>query len=209
MTATPRRVAITGLGLVTPVGNDVATTWSALLAGRSGVAPITHFDASGFPARIAAEVKGFDPRRAIDDRKLLKFANRSHASRSPRPSRRCAMPASGPTAGDATRWGCVVGTGMMGLGFDELGEVHRHCAPDGALPPGAPADRRLRDRSPGLLPQPDLRRAGPLAPPVRHPRLRDVGAHRLRLGRPGGRHGHEADPARHRRPRARRAASTR
>ena len=43
-----RRVAITGLGLVTPVGNDVATTWDALLAGRSGTAPISLFDASGF-----------------------------------------------------------------------------------------------------------------------------------------------------------------
>ncbi len=55
-----RRVAITGVGLVTPCGNDVATTWSALLAGRSGAAPITLFDARGFSTRIAAEVKGFD-----------------------------------------------------------------------------------------------------------------------------------------------------
>ena len=54
-----RRVAITGVGLVTPVGNDVATTWDALLAGRSGGAPISLFDASGFPTRIAAEVKDF------------------------------------------------------------------------------------------------------------------------------------------------------
>ena len=51
-----RRVAITGIGLVTPVGNDVATTWDALLAGRSGGAPIAGFDASGFPVRIAAEL---------------------------------------------------------------------------------------------------------------------------------------------------------
>ncbi len=78
VTQARRRVAITGLGLVTPVGLDVAATWSALLAGRSGIAPITLFDASGFPVRIAAEVKGFDLDRAIDDRKLLKFANRSH-----------------------------------------------------------------------------------------------------------------------------------
>jgi 3-oxoacyl-(acyl-carrier-protein) synthase len=73
-----RRVAITGLGLVTPVGNDVATTWAALLAGRSGVAPISVFDASGFSTRIAAEVKGFDDAMLDADRKLLKFANRSH-----------------------------------------------------------------------------------------------------------------------------------
>ena len=71
-----RRVAITGIGLVTPVGNDVATTWSALLEGRSGGAPISIFDASGFPVRIAAEVKEFHD-DDIHDRKLLKFAGRS------------------------------------------------------------------------------------------------------------------------------------
>ena len=60
MNAVKRRVAITGLGLVTPVGNDVATTWNAVLTGRSGTAPISLFDASGFSTRIAAEVKGFD-----------------------------------------------------------------------------------------------------------------------------------------------------
>ena len=56
MTTPPsrRRVAITGIGLVTPVGNDVASTWGALLAGRSGGAVIGKFDASGFPTRIAA-----------------------------------------------------------------------------------------------------------------------------------------------------------
>jgi uncharacterized protein (DUF2237 family) len=64
-----RRVAITGIGLVTPVGNDVATTWAALLAGASGGREISLFDASGFPVRIAAEVKDFDD-SAIGDRKL-------------------------------------------------------------------------------------------------------------------------------------------
>jgi 3-oxoacyl-[acyl-carrier-protein] synthase II len=55
------RVVITGLGAVTPLGNDVPTMWEALLAGRSGVAPITLFDASTISVRIAAEVKQFDP----------------------------------------------------------------------------------------------------------------------------------------------------
>ena len=61
------RVVVTGIGLVTPVGNDVAATWDALRAGSSGGAPISLFDASGFPVRIAAEVKGFDPAAVIDD----------------------------------------------------------------------------------------------------------------------------------------------
>ncbi|MCX7681072.1 MAG: beta-ketoacyl-ACP synthase II [Anaerolineae bacterium] len=55
------RVVVTGLGAVTPLGNDVPTMWEALLAGRSGVAPITQFDASHIDVRIAAEVKHFDP----------------------------------------------------------------------------------------------------------------------------------------------------
>lgn len=56
-----RRVVVTGLGAVTPLGNDVATFWENLLAGRSGVGPITQFDPSGLEVRIAAEVKDFDP----------------------------------------------------------------------------------------------------------------------------------------------------
>src|SRR5438094_5893429 len=55
-----RRVVVTGLGAVTPLGNDVPAMWAAMLAGRSGVAPVTLFDGSRFENAIAAEVKGFD-----------------------------------------------------------------------------------------------------------------------------------------------------
>jgi 3-oxoacyl-[acyl-carrier-protein] synthase II len=55
-----KRVVITGLGCITPLGLDVQTTWSNIIAGKSGVGPITHFDASNFKTKIAAEVKGFD-----------------------------------------------------------------------------------------------------------------------------------------------------
>ena len=55
-----RRVVVTGLGIVSPVGNTVAETWENILAGKSGIGPITRFDASAFKARIAGEVKGFD-----------------------------------------------------------------------------------------------------------------------------------------------------
>jgi len=135
MTRSPRRVAITGLGLVTPLGNDVAATWQALLAGRSGVAPITHFDAGGFPVRIAAEVKALDLGRAIEDRKLRKFANRSHALGLAAAEEAFRDAGIRPEGGDAARWGCVMGSGKSGLGFGELGEVHRHCAPDGEFHP--------------------------------------------------------------------------
>ena len=55
------RVAVTGLGAVTPVGNDVPTFWSNLLAGVNGIAPVTHFDTEGFAIKLAGELKGFDP----------------------------------------------------------------------------------------------------------------------------------------------------
>src|SRR5580765_6650520 len=55
-----RRVGVTGLGAVTPLGNDAPSTWEAAVAGRSGIDFISAFDASEFPVRIAAEVKGFD-----------------------------------------------------------------------------------------------------------------------------------------------------
>jgi beta-ketoacyl-acyl-carrier-protein synthase II len=128
-----RRVAITGLGLVTPAGNDVATTWSALLAGRSAVAPIQTFDASGFPVRIAAEVKGFEPERVIDDRKLLKSANRSHRFALSAAEQAIRDAGIAPTPETGTRWGCVVGTGMMGVPFEDLADVHRRAAAGGEL----------------------------------------------------------------------------
>lgn len=55
-----RRVVVTGIGMVNPMGHDAATVWAGLREGRSGVAPTTLFDASGFPTKISAEVKGWD-----------------------------------------------------------------------------------------------------------------------------------------------------
>jgi 3-oxoacyl-(acyl-carrier-protein) synthase len=128
-----RRVAITGLGMVTPVGNEVVTTWSALLEGRSGVKPISIFDASGFSTRIAAEVKDFSDECLSTDRKLLKFANRSH--RFALGAAEQAMQDAGiaPTASTGARWGCAVGTGMMGVAYEDLAAVQRHSAADGEL----------------------------------------------------------------------------
>jgi 3-oxoacyl-[acyl-carrier-protein] synthase II len=72
-----RRVAVTGLGAVTPVGNDVRSTWDSLLAGRSGVGPITNFDASSYPVRIAAEVKGFRLSDHVPERRLRRHLSRA------------------------------------------------------------------------------------------------------------------------------------
>ena len=56
-----RRVVITGIGAVTPLGNDAPTSWEAVKAGVCGIAPITHFDTEAYKVKVAAEVKGFDP----------------------------------------------------------------------------------------------------------------------------------------------------
>ena len=140
MTARQRRVAVTGVGLVTPVGCDVASTWDALLAGRSGVAPISLFDASGFTVRIAAEVKGFRDADASDDRKLLKFTNRSHRFALAAAEQAFRDAGIRPTPDAATRWGCAVGAGMMGVDFADLDDVHRRCATEGELDTGLLAE---------------------------------------------------------------------
>jgi 3-oxoacyl-[acyl-carrier-protein] synthase II len=68
-----RRVVVTGVGLVSAVGVGTEETWQNLLAGKSGVAPITHFDTTGFSATIAAEVKGFDPLQYVEKKDLKKM----------------------------------------------------------------------------------------------------------------------------------------
>ena len=133
MTGGRRRVAITGLGVVTPLGNNIATTWEALLTGRTGVARISSFDASGFPVRIAAEVKKFDPRTAIEDRKLLKFANRYSSFALAAAEEAIRDAGIRPESRTAPRWGCAVGSGMMGVEFAKLVEVHRRFAENGSL----------------------------------------------------------------------------
>jgi 3-oxoacyl-[acyl-carrier-protein] synthase II len=109
-----RRVVMTGAGAVTPVGNTAEEFWASLLAGRSGIGPITRFDASQMPTRIAGEIKGFDPLKYIDkkdDRKFDRFLKYAIA---------CATMAV-EDAGlktdrvDATRFGVLVGSGIGGI----------------------------------------------------------------------------------------------
>ena len=68
-----RRVVVTGVGLLTPLGNGTELTWEAILASRSGIAGITAFDATAFSCRIAGEVKGFDPASYIEKKEIKKM----------------------------------------------------------------------------------------------------------------------------------------
>jgi 3-oxoacyl-[acyl-carrier-protein] synthase II len=112
-----RRVAITGIGLVTPIGNDREATWSALLAGKSGAAPTTLFDASQFASKFSCEVKRWDPSGYFDKREvkhLDRFLQFGVAAGM------MAMHDAGfadgkVPAGEEDRWGVYVGAGLGGV----------------------------------------------------------------------------------------------
>lgn len=110
------RVVVTGLGLVTPVGLDVESTWSALLAGESGAAPITQFDAADFPVRFACEVKGFDPESYMERKearradRFLQFAMATAAQATAQAGLDQALESTPPE-----RVGVIVGSGIGGL----------------------------------------------------------------------------------------------
>src|ERR1044072_5234361 len=113
--STRRRIAITGIGLVSPLGNDRETTWSNLRAGKSGVAQIQHFDASGFSTRIGAEVKNFDAETAVSNRKLRKFASRSHRFAFAAAEEAFVDAGIRPESATRERWGWSGGAGMVGF----------------------------------------------------------------------------------------------
>ncbi|HZU07865.1 MAG TPA: beta-ketoacyl-ACP synthase II [Chloroflexota bacterium] len=108
------RVVITGLGAVTPLGLDVPSTWQALLEGRSGIGPITRFDASNMRVRIAGEVKGFDPERLLgrkDARRTDRFVQLAIAATQE------AVADAGLVIDDSNRTevGVIVGSGIGGI----------------------------------------------------------------------------------------------
>ena len=109
-----RRVVITGLGAITPVGNDVKTLWQALVAGLSGVGPITLFDAAPFETRFAAEVKGFDPVALFgrkDARRMDRFTQFAVAA-----AGQALADAQLPiTPETAPRIACIFGSGIGGI----------------------------------------------------------------------------------------------
>ena len=108
------RVVITGMGAVTPCGLDVASTWDALLAGRSGAGPITLFDASAYAVRFACEVKGWDPTKHIP-RKKLKELDRFTEFALGAASMAIADAALELTEEERDEAGCFIGVGIGGL----------------------------------------------------------------------------------------------
>src|SRR5450755_4131995 len=110
-----RRIVITGLGAVTPLGPDVSTTWANLLAGKSGVSPITSWDASKFDTRFAAQVKDFEPRKHFFNEKDARRADRY--SQLAMASAKEAVKHAGldPQKLELDRVGVLVGSGIGGL----------------------------------------------------------------------------------------------
>ena len=78
-----RRIVVTGLGVVTPLGTGVDTTWKAICAGESGIGRITKFDPTGYDAQIAGEVKDFDPARFIEKKEIKKMDTFIHYAVAP------------------------------------------------------------------------------------------------------------------------------
>jgi len=120
-----RRVVVTGLGLVTPLGTGVQATWSALLAGKSGVGPITRFEPGSLKTRIAAEVKDFDPLSWMDRREVRRNDRYVHLALA---AAEMAVRSSGLRIGIEgsgqylpERVGVIIGSGIGGLASAEAG----------------------------------------------------------------------------------------
>jgi len=130
-----RRVAITGIGLVTPVGNNSCETWQSLIEARSGVAPISLFNASSFSVQIAAEVKGDNYLINTGNKRISKAASRSHLFALAAAEEAIQDAGIRPNKASSGRWGCSVGTGMVSLDYKELLAFQREAAPDGEFEP--------------------------------------------------------------------------
>ena len=116
------RVVITGLGLVSPLGNDVESSWQGLIAGRSGVAKIARFPTEGLKIDFAGEVKGFDPLKAVDEKEASRIDRYALFALE---CARQALADSGldPAKVDLDRFGVIVGSGIGGLQEIESGHT--------------------------------------------------------------------------------------
>jgi 3-oxoacyl-[acyl-carrier-protein] synthase II len=128
-----RRVVITGVGAVTPLGNDIETTWTNLISGRSGAGPITQFDATDYPVTFACEVKDFDPTDWIDRkqaRRMDRFAHLIVAA-----ARQAEQDSGLEIEAESDRVGAAVATGIGGLqSFQDCRDELRDRGPDRVSP---------------------------------------------------------------------------
>ncbi|MFY9975083.1 MAG: beta-ketoacyl-ACP synthase II [Chromatiaceae bacterium] len=135
-----RRVVVTGVGLVTPVGLNVETSWGNILAGKSGIQPITHFDVSGFTTRFGGPIYGFDPTEYVsekDAKKMDKFIHYGIAAGCQ------AIADSGLTIDDSNRRriGVAIGSGIGGItGIENNYEIYRSKGPRRISPFFVPAN---------------------------------------------------------------------
>ena len=108
-----KRVAVTGLGVISPVGNDVPTFWNALCSGTCGIGPITKFDATDYPVKLAAEVRDFDPRQYMERLDIMHSDVYTHFAM----AAACQAVADSGIAGtlDAERVGVYIGSGIGGI----------------------------------------------------------------------------------------------
>jgi 3-oxoacyl-[acyl-carrier-protein] synthase II len=128
-----RRVVITGVGALSPLGNDVETTWEALVAGKSGAAPITQFDASQYGVTFACEVKGFDALEFIDRKKVRRMDRFAHLIVAA--ARMAESDAGIDIASEPERVGATVATGIGGLrAFQDCYDQLRDRGPDRVNP---------------------------------------------------------------------------
>jgi 3-oxoacyl-[acyl-carrier-protein] synthase II len=133
-----RRVVITGLGMVSPLGNDVPTSWSRLLAGESGAAEITGFDHSNYNVHFACELKDFDPKQWIDHktaRRMDRFAQMILAA-----ARQAEQDSGVDPSAAPERFGASIATGIGGLhSYQECYDVLLHKGPDRVSPFSIPS----------------------------------------------------------------------
>lgn len=129
-----RRVVVTGLGLITPLGIGVGPTWKALCEGQSGIGRITRFDPTGYASQIAGEVKGFDPAAFIEKKEIKKMDTFIHYAVG---ASLMAVDDAGLKVApeEATRVGVYIGSGIGGLGsIEHYGKVLQEKGPDRVSP---------------------------------------------------------------------------
>lgn len=134
-----RRVVITGIGVLSPLGNSASDSWNGVVAGKSGIGPITRFDASGFNSRIAGEIKNFDPLLYVDKKEVRRYDNFTIYSIA---AAQMALDDAFLTIGPeiAERVGVMIGSAIGGaLTFEEEAKVLSVSGPRKLSPFGVPA----------------------------------------------------------------------